>query len=510
MLSTTNHTSSVLTFFIVVLLYGAFLRLYPIASAPYWMDEGYTINAVLSYADGHRAGLAAVLDSGQPYECLLYCYPTALITNSFGENPFNYRILAVVSGLVSIGVIYLMTRSLFPLRVTLLTTVLMTFGYFQIAWSTQARWYTLFLALFWLAVYFLIKTLKTTPDQIAPRLLYGTATVVCTSLTILAHKIGIILPFIMLATATYYLYTKSTYTRKLLITLATAGLIAIASVIYVVLFPSTTLSFIQKINFNYSLPYYLSFLLREYWALIPFIIYAAVTGGRRVQWLLLIFLAYLIPLGFLTDIVHYRYLFHVTPVLFILAAVGLFRLSDLLPATTKHRALIATLAFLILFFGSGGGVLVPQSHYWLEADDPTTLGPRPSYAYTPQPDWNAAYEYIKTNRTADDITISSHPHFNKIFLREPGYWISFSYLGLDGRNEYRTPDNREFYVGASILDTLDELKQRTATNHGFIIYDYMAADGRISPDILDYIESTYPVVFEKRDNSYSHVWVYKF
>ena len=91
-----NRTYWILFGFIV--LGGAFLRFYMLGSAPYWMDEGYTINAVLSI---EKTGYS-ILDSGKTYSCPLYCFPASWSAQIFGDSAFSYRLLAVLSGILFI------------------------------------------------------------------------------------------------------------------------------------------------------------------------------------------------------------------------------------------------------------------------------------------------------------------------------------------------------------------------------------------------------------------------
>jgi len=164
---------------------------------------------------------------------------------------------------------------------------------------------------------------------------------------------------------------------------------------------------------------------------------------------------------------------------------------------------------LALFFTVGTGVLKPQPFYFLEADDPEKNPGHSYYAYTPQPDWNSAYEYILNNRKEDDIVISSMPQFNKIFLNEPGYWLRYNYYGADDR-ETDIEDDREYYVGATVIDDLDELKELTNDRHGFLVIDHMARDNRIQEEVLDYVKENLDEIWRKRTNYYSHIWIYKF
>jgi 4-amino-4-deoxy-L-arabinose transferase-like glycosyltransferase len=491
----------------LILLYGVFLRIAPISTQPYWMDEGYTINAILSYNEGNIQGISAVLDSGQRYECFLYCYPTALLMNMTGSDPVTFRILAVLFGILSIGIIYLVARQIATTRIALLSAFLMTFGYFQIAWSTQARWYTMFTVFFWLAVLFFIKSLKAYQDR-TQLIIYGLLTIISTILAILSQKIGIVLPLFFIAYILFISLKQKIIPLKTSIIISTL-LLALAYTVDTLSGQNLFTNFISRITFNYNLPYYLSFFFREYWLFIPFAIYAVIENKKHAWFLLGIFLAYLIPLSFLTNIVHYRYMFHVTPVLYILTSIGLFEALTHIKWQHQYKNMLAVGIFVLLFFISGAGVIAPQSHYMLEADDPSTLSERPSYAYTPQPDWNSAYQFIQDNMSQDDIIISSHAHFNKIFLNQPGYWIRYDYLGIDGRTQW-SQDDKEFYVGATIIDDLAELEQIVTTSHGYIVFDYMAIDGKIPEEMVSYIARYFEPVFHKKENEYSQVWVFKF
>jgi len=143
----------------------------------------------------------------------------------------------------------------------------------------------------------------------------------------------------------------------------------------------------------------------------------------------------------------------------------------------------------------------------LEADDQSKLASRPYYVYTPQPNWTKAYNFIKENKKEKDLIISSQPVFNKIFLKEAGYWIKYNYLGLKTKNDYL---DQEYYVGAKVINNLSELQTLTIANHGFIIFDYMSIQSRISEDILNYIQKNLTLIFQEETNSYSKIWIYKF
>jgi hypothetical protein len=178
----------------------------------------------------------------------------------------------------------------------------------------------------------------------------------------------------------------------------------------------------------------------------------------------------------------------------------------------KHKLgrVVFFLVFITIFFISGHGVAVPQTSYQLESDNPSTIKGRPYYAYTPQSNFKGAYAYVKEQKSNEEIVISAHPTFNKIYLREAGYWLSYGYLGIGDRNSYATADSREYYVGAKIIGNLGSLQEITSQNHGYIIYDYYATQGRIAKEELEYISENFKLVYQDESSSFSKIWVYKF
>jgi len=488
---------------LLIIIAGAVLRLHRLSTQSYWMDEGYTINAVLSISEKG----SMILDSGENYSCATYCYPTAYITKIFGNNAFSYRLFSAIIGIIFILIIFIIINNLFNSHIALLSSFLVSFSYWQIAWSRQARWYTLFALLFWLALYFFYKSLYANKNKFLNIVLTATFTI----LAIFTHGLGYLLPLIFIGWIIInQVFIQKKFNWKKNIVIILNGIIILW--LFNLISGIDILSYLfNNLNLHYVLPYYLSFYLRTYW---PFIALALValfnkngSYKKEIYFLLFTLGAYLIPLSFFTDMVQYRYMFHLTPIFFILGSIGLLSLhEDIKPLYGK---IILWIAALGVFITMAGGMFVPQTNYYLESDDPETLGSRPHYAYTPQPQWNNAYEFIKINKIDSDIIISSMPQFNKIFLGEAGYWIKYNYLGLTDKQS-RTSNNKEFYVGAETLNNLEEVKSITSSNHGFIIFDYMAIDEKIAPEIIKYITNTFTQVFYEKTNSYSQVWVYKF
>lgn len=476
----------------VGLVLGAgLLRGWNLSGQSYWMDEGFTVAAVQAL---QRTG-QQVLPSGFGYSCPAYCFPTVFVADALGDSPTSYRLLAAVAGTAFVALLFLGVRRLWSAPVALLAAFFAATSYFQVAWSRQARWYTLFELFLWIAVFAFYQALYA-PTR---RALWIALTAVTTALAVLSHDLGWLLPAFFAA----WLAVEAVR-RGLLPLRAFVGLTAVgaAGAFGALVFLNPDAAFI--------LPYYANFYLRSYWVLFVLAAIACVhpynRWRRETAFLLLLAAVYVLPLTLLADIVNYRYLFPLTPVLFVLGAVGaLAVLSDLRQRLLKALALAAILG---LFFASGQGVFLPRTEYFLESDDPTDplLQGRPTFIFVPQPDWEAAYAFVAGERTEGDIVVSSQSALTNIYLGEPGYWIRYSYNGKDYMQE--TADGRDFYAGATVVPDGAALEALLATRSGHLVIDSYALR-RLPAAMQDRIR-TLPLAFEDETNSYSRVSVYAF
>lgn len=481
---------------------GGFLRLYALGHQSYWMDEGYTINAVTAIVEKG----SSILDSGLPYSCPAYCIPTARLVSMIGASATAYRLLAALAGIAFIPLIFFITRRLFDRNIAFLSTFFVTFSYWQIAWSRQARWYTLYELFVWITLYFFYQHLDTPRSKKTTG--YLLLAIGFSTLAIVTHMIGLLLPFILLA----WMLRGPLNINKLRVVVAGAvGAIALAVGAEYISGHHLIGPILANVRLHYELPYWLHFYLRTYWLMIPFCLFALFHSSsphaKPLRYLLFPFACYLAAFSFFTDIIHYRYLFALTPALLIGGAIGIIDIAHAIRNRWIHGAFLG--AVIVAFFASGMGVWHPMDTYWLESDNPQTLGTRPHYATTPQPDWNAAYAYIAEHRRPGDLVISSNPVFTKIFLHEPGAWIKYNYLGIVEESNTITNDH-EYYVNAKVIDDLVELKALTASGHGWIIIDAMALDGRIPKDIQQYIASQFTPALHLTANPWSSLWVWKF
>jgi hypothetical protein len=488
---------------LALVMLGIGIRSYHLGTQSYWMDEGYTVLAIDSLQ--HTGSTA--LYSGETYDCYTYCYPAAAIGHFLKDTPASLRIWSVVAGVAVILVVFATGALLYGRLAGLFAAFFTTFSYYQIAWSRQVRWYTLLELFFWLAFISFYKFLYGHKH----RVIWGIAVAVFTLLAIITQPLAYLLPFIFFG---WFIIERA---RAHALPLKELG-VAIASFIILLISiefwvkPGLFIALYHQISLHYELPYYLSFYIRNYWLFLLLSLYLLVqkkSDQKKETWLLVLsFLAYLIPLSFLTNLVFYRYLFLVTPIFFLLGSASLVLL--LRQFKQQWQKVVLILVVLIAFFASGEGIWKLQTYYFLESDNASTLVGRPYYAYTPQPDWSGAYGYIGAHMTTSDAVISSMPQFTQIYLFEPGYWIQYDYLGLNDPGYTLAKDGKDPYVGAIVLHNLSDIESLTRTSHGFIVYDYQSTQGRIDPTILSYIQTNLKQVFYEKTNDFSQVWVYQF
>lgn len=481
---------------VIVVIFGLFLRIYDLSSSPYWMDEGNTIDSVLQI---EKNGVESLFSS-ENLNCATICYPTALIAKIFGDNSFSFRIIPVLFGLAFIFLFYKFGEKLFNKKIALFSAIFVSLSYWQIAWSRQSRWYTELEFFFWASLLFFYQYLFSETKKN----FYLILTILLTLLTMATHPLGYILPFLyglLILWKNTKIDRKAVSKKELII----FGSFFIFSLI--LLFPFLK-EFISGFKISYTVPYYLSFYIQNYWLFFLFSIFAIFEPNsefrKQTIFLLFVVLVAVVPLFFFTDIVNYRYLFHISPVFFLLGSVGLIHLIDKIKKTYLKYIVIAI--FFFVFVLTGMGVIIPRTDYYLESDSNLKI-PKPWIVYTPQPDFNSAYNSIKKISDGSDgknIIISAYPKFNNIFFGNYGYGISYDETG---RNKYLPKTTND---EIKIIYSLDDLKTAIKNKHGFVVLDYMSIDGRIPLEISNYIKTKMFLVFFNERNAYSKIWVYRF
>lgn len=487
------------------ILSGAYLRLYQLGATSYWMDEGYTTLATKMLML-HNSTL---LPTGNLYSCGTYCIMSLPFVSIFGLTPFAMRLLAVIASILVIPTVFFLAKKFFSLRTAYISTLFITFSYFQIAWARQARWYTLLELFSLLAIFFFLMALRSKKGGRALLALLSLS-LFFSFLTAITHPTGLLVPLVLLTFLAIHkngrealYHSTAGLVRPLRYALGLVGISLIAFVLYRLFFFAVD---IQLFNlFGYYAYFYGSHYYFFILSLVPLFFLIPKEKFSEVTLLLSIILAYLLSLSYLSETLHYRYFFIATPLLVILGAYGM-TLLEKRSATFQVALPVLFTLFLLL---SPETSFTPRSFYALESDSPDKFFLTNYYAYTPQPDWQEAYSYIKNNRTQEDVIISSHPHFSYLYLDTAGYWFPMSYLDADTVHN-DTVQKVDSYVGALPVESLQNLEKLTQNKHGYVVYDYQASDDRIPDTILDYIQKNMTLVYTKETNNYSKIWVYKF
>jgi len=486
-----NHTPIILLF--VVILAGAFLRFSQLGESSLWIDEGYSINASTAIME-HGYPL---LESGQVYTNQpLVAYAIAGSTGLFGLDPFNpwsARIPAALFGVLVILMTFIFARRIFENDwLALGCAIFIAFLPWEIAWSRQARGYTMlqfFLLVSFDQLYIFLESKKFRASFFAAAALV---------LAWLSH--GLAVAFIpgFLFTLLVWLVTerrKVSYIALLPLSIITAG----ASYLGV--------KFVQHLEIVNYLSYYNSFVLEHY--MVIFIL--GITGfiimilRRNSNWAGTILLgatamAYVIIAGY-GSTVQYRYLTPLLPFISIGSMYTIYyALQTMVPRLHKNSQLIPPVASCIIFVG----LLFFAQHIALT---PTST----LYPDSPQSNFRDAYQYVLDNQTENDQVVSPYAHLTNIYLGDPGVLLPVSLTGRKSELQATITSNKtDYYTNTNITDDA-KLFNPVNRQSGFLIIDHMARQ-RIPSTFNTAMSKQYfqLVYFSPSKEDGGNVWVFKY
>jgi mannosyltransferase len=173
----------------LILFLGVALRVYDLGAESYWVDEMYTVTEGLQST--HQLLFSNRLD--QP---LAYYLPFHAWLQIFGAGEISTRSFSVLAGVGSLILIYLLGQRMFGTTVGLIGVFLMTISGFQISYSQEARFYTLFQFLTLTSFYFLVLSLESRKG------IYFVLYCLFSILTLYCHTYGV---FVLAAQNLYFL-----------------------------------------------------------------------------------------------------------------------------------------------------------------------------------------------------------------------------------------------------------------------------------------------------------------
>jgi len=171
-----QKTSPILILFFL-LITGTILRFFQIEIHPLWLDEAMTyhfsLNPFLEYWNLISAG-------GEVHPPLFYWIEW--IALQFGNSEFVLRFFPAIFGILSIPLVYCLGRELFDsIEVGLLAAALLTFSPFHIAYSQEARMYSLVTFFSIIALIFYTRAIRT--EQLKNWIFFG----IFSALTLYTH-----------------------------------------------------------------------------------------------------------------------------------------------------------------------------------------------------------------------------------------------------------------------------------------------------------------------------------
>ena len=459
----------------ILITAGFAIRAYDLSYHSYWMDESYSIASTQNM----ETNILPCLDSGlsyyrhMPYSIVLFIF------TRFGYDEFVTRMPSVIFGVLLIPVIFLYSRRLFKDDyVALIPTILITFSQFFIAWSRQARHYSLLVLLFFISLYFLDAFMHR-PDK--KNLVY---LLIATILTMMTHAFGAVL--LVVYAAAFFLNRKKLMKMDIGRGYVISAFAVMLGIIFFVLGDFGWLD----IRMNY-LGYYLGFIIDYY-----FVFFALSFAGiyilrkeKNTVPLIIGAIATIAALSFFIHLQAYRYIIYITPLLFIFSAPAL----AYIPQKFKDKKIKAiTMLAVMAVAMSSGFIFMPKSEVWLEPE-------------TPQPDIRAAINSIDVKE--DDTVITVYTSLTELYLRKPDYWLAFDFSRRDRTGDWLI-DGKDRYANVTPILDYSQFKEITDSTRGYIILDEMSSK-RIDKDIIRDIEGM-DLVFEKDDGPWRKVWVYRY
>ena len=139
----------------LITVLAAGLRFFRLGEWSFWIDEIYTI----SHAQHHFGNLELILEHIPPARnwVPISVILTAQVLNLLGVSEWSARLVSAVIGILTIPILYFPLKKIFGNRVVLIALLLLAVSPWHIFWSQNARFYTLlmlFYTLALLAVYF--------------------------------------------------------------------------------------------------------------------------------------------------------------------------------------------------------------------------------------------------------------------------------------------------------------------------------------------------------------------
>jgi mannosyltransferase len=135
---------------VLITMLAAALRFYRLGEWSFWIDEIYTLN----HAQNHFANLELILKHIPPFRnwVPISVILTAQVVNQLGVSEWTARLVSTGIGILTIPILYFPLKKIFGDQVTLIALLLLAVSPWHIFWSQNARFYTLLMLFYTLAL----------------------------------------------------------------------------------------------------------------------------------------------------------------------------------------------------------------------------------------------------------------------------------------------------------------------------------------------------------------------
>ena len=455
---------------ILFLVAGGFIRIYFSSIYPLWNDEAITANAALGLLE---TGSPTFPSGAEYWRSIPYTLSVSAAAVIFGASDLIMRAPSIVFSVISILVTYLLGRELYSREAGLISSGLLSFSLWHIAWSTQVRAYILF-QLIYVAVIFFIYRFEEEKN-----LFNLVALILLTFTAVFTHRIAYIIPFVFFT----YLAFSYGYQRKFkeLIGLSATALISISG--FFLIAPSSFSGLIADLSYHaLNFKTYYSFLFVK----IPFLIILSGSGlllGLKSKFkesflLMTAFLPASIIIIFFVDGIASRYLFFALPLLTILTAFSIQEISKSISEIVSRKQvtagrLMALFTVILVLFG---GLNSSISDFRPESPD------------------KSVYDHLNENALEDDILITQWTPVMVYYYRPPDYSLygDKDNVFADTMKDHNY-SGKDFYSGAEFVNSSEGLSQIIDRNtRGWIVLRDNSYR-RKRPDIKNILSQLSPV-----------------
>ncbi len=460
-------------------VWALILRSYGITQQSYWIDESYSITiAQAIWNNGYP-----LLDSGAViWRAPVFHYILAGIVGIFGDGYVATRIFSVAVGIATIFLIAYIAKVWFSKSAAVITFVAMTFSYWEIAWSRQARMYMVLQFCFWLALFLFERWRQGKIHWIWPVLLTG--------ITIGIHQLGWLLLGCMALWIVIQRYDRKPLKNLPLVAPYLGVIVGCIGVVILVSYLTTDIGPVQYWT------HYSAFLLREHWLMVALSIGGIIMAFLKKQiniplWLAGNFLLCLGVVSYALPLLQYRYIFFILPILYLMSAYCI----SVIP---KHYLKVLLLGLVLVI--SPGFTILPQAQYPLESD---TLESDFTYkSFTPQPNFSDAYKIIKQYNP--DVVITPYPTISRLYSIQ-----DYAVIYVDLTGTISSPPSAEVYTGVSYI-TINDLARLEAEGNSIIVLVDFFALHRMDPALLTYIEMNGTEVYADTTGAWSSIILHSF